>query len=78
VRAANGDITTFDAPSASTYQGTFAESINAAGLIVGFGGANVPLGFVRGSKTGGIVAAGTIVGFYIDARFVHHGFLLTP
>ena len=59
VRAANGTITTFDAPGAGTDpgQGTTAVGINPAGVIEGqyIDAANVPHGFVR--DTNGAITA---------------------
>jgi hypothetical protein len=58
VRAADGTITSFDAPDASTGsgKGTFPESINTAGVIAGYCNCGGEHGFVRS-------ASGTITNF---------------
>jgi hypothetical protein len=60
VRAADGTITSFDAPDASTGsgKGTFPESINTSGVIAGYCNCKGENGFVR-------AAGGTITNFEV-------------
>lgn len=89
-------ITTFDAPGAGTGagQGTFAERINAAGVIAGDStdSSYVSHGYVRaangtittfdvsgqGTWAYGINTAGVITGPSVDGSSVYHGYLWKP
>jgi hypothetical protein len=71
VRAADGTITTFNAPDASTAgfgKGTFPESINTAGMIAGYCNCEGIHGFVSAA------ADGTITNFQVPGGFGTYAF----
>jgi hypothetical protein len=90
LRAANGAITTFDAPAAD--QGTFPQAIDLTGDVTGSycnatncygflraaGGVTTTFeapGAVNGTTPAAISLFGEIGGYFYDASFVEHGFI---